>query len=715
MKQLLLKEGAVIVEDVPAPQVSPGTVVVRVAHSCISAGTEISGVRSSGEPVWKRAMKHPDEVKLALKMASEQGVRRIHRMVKSKLTSGTAIGYSAAGVVLAVGEGVNDVVVGDRVACAGAQCAHHAEIIRVPRNLLVRLPDSLTTHDASTVTLGAIALQGVRRLEPSLGETVVVVGLGILGQLVIQILRANGCQVVGIDLDAGRVKQARAMGADYAFQPSDENAIGQVQRFTKGYGADGVIITASTSSDSVLSQAFQMCRKRGRVVLVGDVGMNIERADMFKKELDFRISTSYGPGRYDETYEEGGIDYPFSHVRWTENRNMEEYLRLLDKGLVNLDGLVTRVVDIDDAGNTYQEMKNGSSDLMVLLQYPDRPDDVVSIAKVSLNDLPAISNAAGIGVIGAGSFAKSMHLPNIESMPELFSIKAIMSWTGHNAKAVASQFKADYATTDMAEVLADETVNAVLITTRHNQHGQQVIESLKAGKHVFVEKPLALTAHELDQIENLYAGDECRTILLTGFNRRFSPHMTRLKEILETRSNPMILNYRMNAGYVPLDNWVHGEEGGGRNLGEACHIYDLFTYLTGAQVKKVQAQGINPRTGYYGVNDNFVVSISFDDGSVATLTYTALGNTAHTKEQLDLYVDGKVILMNDYKTLDITGVKQKGLTTRRIEKGQVEELRAFGEAITTGSSWPIPLWQQLQATRIALQVEDQIGPGGLTN
>ena len=286
-----------------------------------------------------------------------------------------------------------------------------------------------------------------------------------------------------------------------------------------------------------------------------------------------------------------------------------------------------------------------------------------------------------------------------------------MSWTGHNAKAVADQFKAAYATTDMTEVLSDETVDAVLITTRHNQHGSQVLESLKAGKHVFVEKPLALNAQELDRIEAFYAGDAIEPVLLTGFNRRFSPHIKRLKEIVDTRSNPMILNYRMNAGYIPLDNWVHGEEGGGRNLGEACHIYDLFTYLTGAQVTRVNAHALSPSTSHYVANDNFVATVSFKDGSVATLTYTALGNDSYSKERLDVYVDGKVILLDDYKSLVVHGVKQKGLSSKRMEKGQMDEMRAFGEAIRNPIEWPIPLWQQVQATRIALQVEKYIQQG----
>ncbi len=707
MKQILIKEGKALVEDVPAPEVELGSVLVQVMHSCISAGTEISGVRSSGEPAWKRALKHPDEVKQVLKMVSEQGVRRIHRMVKSKLSSGNAIGYSASGTVIAVGEGVEDTKVGDVVACAGAQCAHHSEVIRVPRNLIVQVPGKLSSQDASTVTLGTIALQGVRRFEPDMGEAVVVLGLGILGLITIQLLRANGCRVIGLDVDRTRIELARGMGVENAFHPDDDEVVAQVQRLTDGYGADGVVITAAGSSSEILSQSFQMCRQRGRVVLVGDVGMNIKRPDMFKKELDFRISTSYGPGRYDSTYEEGGIDYPYGYVRWTENRNMQEYLRLLENGTVSLKGIVTRVAGIDDANEAYQALKNGSDDLMVVLEYPVRSVNLVSKRRVNTNNKP-VGKSISLGVIGTGSFAKGMHLPNIERMPELFRLRGVMSRTGHNAKAVADQFKAEYSTTAVAEILADKDTDAVLITTRHNQHGLQVLQALQAGKHVFVEKPLTLTADDLNAIKAFYDETPEGPILQTGFNRRFSPHVVRLREIVKNRTNPLIINYRMNAGYVSLDNWVHGSEGGGRNLGEGCHIYDLFTFLTDSKATKINAQAISPSTDYYGVNDNFVATISFEDGSVATLTYTALGAKSAPKERMDVYVDGKVIYLEDYKSLEIIGSRQKGVTTKRMQKGQEEEMRAFGEAIIAGGEWPIALWQQIQATEIALAVEEQI-------
>ena len=709
MKQLLLNNGAVHVDNVPAPIVEPGTVLVSVSHSCISIGTEMAGVRSSALPLWQRVLKHPEEVKQVMSMVADQGIRRIHRMVKSKITSGTALGYSAAGLVVEVGDGVSDLRIGDRVACAGAQCAHHAEVIRVPRNLVSKIPENIDFSHASTVTLGAIAMQGIRRMSPTMGEAFVVLGLGIIGQITVQMLKANGCRVIGVDIDRNRVRLARECGADAAFHPDDEDAIQHAFRLTDGYGVDGVVVTAASSDDKLISQAFQMCRKKGRVVLVGDVGLDINREDIFKKELDFLISTSYGPGRYDPTYEDGGIDYPLSYVRWTENRNMSEYLRLVSANQIKLVSLISKIVDIDQASNAYEELKASNQDLLVLLHYPDSRG--VSASSREITNPSAISRKSGalrVALVGAGGFAKGMHLPNMESLADKVHLHAVMSRTGHNAQATAKQFGAAYATTNISQIICDPNVDVLLIATRHNLHASMVLEGLRAGKHVIVEKPLALTQGELEAIQDFYRENPAGPVLMTGFNRRFSPHLKLIHEVIARRSNPMIINYRMNAGHIPLDSWVHGEEGGGRNLGEACHIYDLFTYLTGAKVEAVSTHAICPTTSYYGVTDNFVVTMRFDDGSVATLTYTALGSKACSKERMEIYVDGKVLSLDDYKILEIVGARHKGLKTSIMDKGQRQELIEFADSIFAGGEWPIPLWQQIQATEIALRVEEQI-------
>jgi predicted dehydrogenase/threonine dehydrogenase-like Zn-dependent dehydrogenase len=714
MKQVLIKQGKAVVEEVPAPQPEPGTVLVQVNYSCISIGTEMSGIKVSALPLWKRVLQQPEYLKRGLQMLATQGLARTRSLVEGKLSTGHPTGYSAAGIVLETGEGIEDLRPGDRVACGGAQCAHHAEVIRVPRNLVVPVPGNLNLAAASTVTLGAIALQGVRRAKATLGETFVVIGLGVLGQLTVQLLKVNGCRVIGTDLNQGRIHLAQNLGLDAGIHPDDGSDLEHVGRLTGGIGADGVIITAATPSDAVVSTAFQMCRKKGRVVLVGDVGLNLNRADFYEKELDFFISCSYGPGRYDNNYEEKGLDYPVAYVRWTENRNMAEFLRLLDEGKVKVSPLIAATYPIDKATTAYEKFKEGNDiPPVVLLSYPQHTGTAApSPLVINPAAQPAGPDRIRIALVGAGSFAKGTHLPTLQALSDRFHLQAVVSRTGHNATATARQFGANYATTDYRQVLEDPAVDAVLIATRHNLHASMVLEALKAGKHVLVEKPLALTQEELDMIEAFYASacGDFIPLLLTGFNRRFSRYARRIYELVQGRSNPMILNYRMNAGYIPPDHWVHTEEGGGRNRGEACHIYDLFTYFTGSKVVKVNAQAIMPDTEYYKRNDNFVANMTFTDGSVATLTYTALGSGEYPKEQLEVFVDGRVLVLNDYKRLEVFGARGKGISSMIMEKGQRDELEAFARAIQQGGDWPIPLWQQVQATKISLEVERKISP-----
>ena len=561
MKQVLVRRGQIAVEEVPAPLAEPGTVLVRVDHSCISAGTELSGIRASGNPLWRRAIRQPGKVKRLFDVATSDGIGAARNLVEGKLATGEATGYSAAGTVVQVGEGVTDLEVGDRVACAGAQAAHHAQVIRVPRNLTVPIPDGLGFAEASTVTLGAIALQGVRRAVPTLGETFVVIGLGILGQLTAQLLRANGCRVIGIDLDGGRVGLARQLGMDVGLGASaDGEDIQQVASLTDGIGADGVIITASTPSDAVVSNAFRMCRKKGRVVLVGDVGLDLNRADFYEKELDFFISSSYGPGRYDRNYEERGLDYPVGYVRWTENRNMAEYLRLVADGRVAVEPLIGATYPVEDAAAAYARLGSADRPVIVLLSYPQDESAVGSRVVPNPTHRPGHAGALGVAVIGAGSFASGMHLPNIKGMPNELRLQAIVSRTGHNATAAATQYGAAYATTDFDRVLEDPGVDLVIMATRHNLHAALALRALEAGKHVLVEKPLALTRHELDELVAFYAdGPAERPILLTGFNRRFSAYGRRVAE-LDTGSRESDGDHvphecratsRLTTGYTP--------------------------------------------------------------------------------------------------------------------------------------------------------------------
>jgi predicted dehydrogenase/threonine dehydrogenase-like Zn-dependent dehydrogenase len=714
MKQVLINNATVSVEDVPAPLVERGGVLVRVCKSCISTGTELAGIREPDAPLWRRALEEPSKIAKAVRMAAKRGLRHTASVAVGTPRPSHPSGYSAAGIVTEVGEGVRRFKIGDRVACAGGGYASHAEYITVPENLCCPIPNELDFATASTVTIGAIALQGIRRAEPTLGETFVVVGLGALGQLTAQMLKANGCRVIGIDLDENRSAIAQSLGIDVTVSlDCVDSEVADVWRRTDGVGADGVIVTAASSSDEILSSAFQMCRKKARVVLVGDVGLNIKRPDIYRKELDFRISTSYGPGRYDRSYEEDGNDYPVSYVRWTENRNMSGYLQVLSSGAVRVDSLINVTVPLAQASDAYDALRHQTPrPILAVLDYGESGLAEVSRVIQYQSIKQARDGQVSVGVIGAGRYAKSAHLPNVTANGRL-SLRWVASRSGHNAHETARQFGAEYATTDVEKVLNDDQLDAVIICTRHNHHASLALRALEAGKHVLVEKPLAIDEASLAGLEQFFARQDESPILFTGFNRRFSPHVERIKAITSSRSNPMILNYRMNAGYVPLDHWVHGLEGGGRNLGEACHVYDLFNCLTDSKCVFTQSMAVVPQTGHYCSSDNFVASFRFDEGSIATLTYTSLGHKSVAKEKMEVYCDGKVLSMTDYRSLALHGCEMAPLTSAKSEKGHKEMLDAFADAIESGDGERLPLWQQFQASRMALAVTDSgvIEPG----
>ena len=711
MKQVLIKGGTVYVADVPAPQVSARNVLVRVSYSCISAGTEMASVRMSALPLYKRALKQPENVGRVLQMAREQGLGYALERVQGKLSAGSPTGYSAAGTVIAIGSEVEGFAVGDRVACAGAGIANHAELIDVPVNLAVRIPDAVTTADACTVTLGAIALQGVRRAKPTLGERFVVVGLGLLGQLTVQMLRANGCQVIGVDPDPARRQLAMQIGVAVALDPLEGGQPEAILRWTEAVGADAVIVTAAGASDEVVSDAFRSCRRKGRVVLVGDVGLGLRRADFYAKEIDFLISASYGPGRYDPWYEEGGQDYPLAYVRWTENRNMQAYLELIASGSLRLAPLEPRVFPLAEAAAAYAALGDGPQRAMLaLFAYPDHAGADFTSRVVELPR--ATASRAGrirVALVGAGGFAQGMHLPNLQRLNREFEIHAVVSRTGSNAKAVAQQYRARYATTDPQRVLDDGEVDLVIIATRHNLHASLTLAAVERGKHVLVEKPMALEERDLAAIEQFYSTrGAAAPILMTGFNRRFAPGIAAVQALLERRNSPLIVNYRMNAGYIPADSWVHGPEGGGRNIGEACHIYDLFAALTHSTPVAVQAQAIRPGGPRWRCDDNFVATIRYADGSVCTLTYTALGDKSYPKERMEVFADGMVISLDDFKSVSVAGRKARGWSARSAQKGQYEELCALADAIGGKSTWPISLQSQIATTRVSFEVERQL-------
>jgi predicted dehydrogenase/threonine dehydrogenase-like Zn-dependent dehydrogenase len=705
MKQVLVSRGDIQIADVPTPNVGPSNVLVRVQWSCISAGTEIAGVRLSALPLYRRALKQPEHVRKVLELMRDHGVKRTWDRIAGKLGTGTPLGYAASGRVIAIGRDVDGFRVGDLVACAGAGIANHAEVIDVPVNLAVHVPPALGLDIASTATLGAIALQGVRRAEPMLGETFVVVGLGILGQLAIQLLKANGCTVIAADVEPERIAAARASGAAAALDSEHEDYVAQVLRITEGHGADGVLVTAASSSDGIISEAFNVCRKKGRVVLVGDVGLNLRRSDLYEKELDFRVSTSYGPGRYDPNFEEGGRDYPIAYVRWTETRNMQAYLALAVSGAISLKHLSEQRFDIADAEKAYATLRGeGPKPLLVLLRYPDV--SITALQRKVVVRVPALSaGRINTAVIGAGNFALGTHLPNLKQLKDKFAIHCVMSRTGLSARAAVLQWQGSYATTDFEAVLEDRDVELVIIATRHHLHADLALRALRAGKHVLLEKPLAINSGELDSLKDHFSSGADGPVLMTGFNRRFSPGIRRIAEILASRTAPMIINYRMNAGYLAADHWLHGQEGGGRNIGEACHIYDLFGYLTGAPAISITARGITSNGKQWRSNDNFVATIGYADGSVCSLTYAALGDKAYAKERMDIFCDGKVLFFDNYKKLEVYGGTNRGWNSMTQEKGQLEELIALAACLREGRPWPIPLQEQFETTRISFEVE----------
>ena len=691
--------------DIPAPIVSDNGVLVKVVYSCISAGTEMVGVTESGKSIVKKAMEQPEKVKKALNMFKSQGIDSIIGKVK-EMESPKFIGYSASGVVIGLGKNVLDLKIGDKVACAGAGLANHAEYIDVPRSLVMRVPQRVTMDLASTVTTGGIAMQGVRRADLRLGETVAVLGLGILGQLSVQILKASGCKIIGIDIDERRLNIAKETGCDYVINSAKYDVIKEVEKITEGYGVDVTIITASANSNEVLAQAFNICRKKGKVVLVGVVGNEYKREDMYEKELDFIISTSYGPGRYDPNYEEKCIDYPYAYVRWTENRNMEEYLRLVAENKIDLKPVIEKIYEIDKASEAYEDLKNSQDKpLIILLKYSEEQQEVKRKIIVKGESFKK-DGKINVAIIGAGGFSKSIHMPNLKKLSDIYNIYAIMSRTGANAKAIAEQYGAKYVTTDYDEILNDSDVDMVLICTRHNIHADMAIQAMKKGKAIFVEKPMALNREEMQEVLNTV--EETKAPYMVGFNRRFSKYSVETKKYIKDRINPMIINYVMNAGYIPLEHWVHTKEGGGRIIGESCHVFDLFNYFTDSKVVSISVDSINPRGKNISQRDNVVATIKYEDGSLCTLTYTSLGNNSYPKEFCQIYCDGKIITIDDYKKINGYGVKLSNLESKCSEKGHYEELIEFAKAIKSEENYTIPLWQLKQASEISFLVEQEV-------
>jgi len=710
MKQLLIRKGKVKIVEVPAPPVQPGCVLIRTVASCISAGTEMATVESSGESIVDKAKRKPQLIKRGIDMLLTQGVSKTFDSIKGKLDAGTPTGYSLSGTVIKVGEGIDDLKPGMRVAAAGASYANHAEVVCVPRNLVVPIPENVSFEHAASVTLGAIALQGVRRANPTLGECAAIIGLGLLGQITLQFLKASGIRVIGFDLDPVRVTQAKELGCDMVIHAGTTDTVMEAIKFSGGPGVDFVLITAASRANAPLNQAIEMCRKKGRVVMVGDIGMSIDRNKLYAKELDVLISTSYGPGRYDASYEEDGNDYPLGYVRWTENRNMGEYLDLISEGKINAAALITDTFILEQASGAYEALaQEQNRPLLIVLRYPETPVKDVLNRSIELVRTPSPNKKGvlNVAVIGAGNFVTSVHLPNMMKMEDRFRIHTICDIDPPTAHNVATRFNAVKYSSDADEVCHDPDVDLVMITTRHDKHAPIAKAAAQNGKAIFCEKPMGVTRDETLGLMKVLK--ETNAPYMVGYNRRFSPAAKAIHEHLDGRKHPILIVYTVNAGYLDGEHWTHGPQGGGRIVGEGCHMIDLCTFFTGSTLADLNATSIDPGNHKFFPHDNVQVGLSYEDGSVAHITYTALGAEEHPKERVEVYAGGWVYTIDDYKKLIASGPKDRSVEYRGAEKGHKEELTEFSNWIRGEGPPPIELSSQLETTLATFAVYEQLG------
>ncbi|HYV00064.1 MAG TPA: bi-domain-containing oxidoreductase, partial [Pyrinomonadaceae bacterium] len=650
MKQLLqnLRTGEATVSEVPVPLVQPGRVLVRTAASLISAGTERALTELGQKSLLGKARERPELIGKVWEKVKTEGVAQALEGVRDKLDQSHAVGYSAAGIVIECASDVTDFGPGDRVACAGTDYASHAEIISVPRNLCVRLPEGLNFAEAAFGTVGAIALQGVRLAEPTLGESVVVIGLGLVGQLTVQLLKANGCRVFGIDIDETRVRMALGSGVEAGSAPDE--AKDKVMAWSRGRGADACIIAAATTSDEPVELAGEISRLKGRVVAVGLVGMNVPRNVYYQRELTLKVSLSYGPGRHDPDYEERGHDYPVAYVRWTEGRNIEAFLDLLAAGRIEVKPLITHRFLIDDAAKAYQLISGKANEnyLAVILEYETEGEVDRRIENNSTTKKAAKSaGRVGIGLIGAGGYAQKILLPNFRTAGAEFC--SIASASGVSARDVGTKYGFKHFLSDARSVIEDEEANLIVIATRHGSHAELATLALKRGKHVFVEKPLALNDVELNTVLAAASGSEGQ--LLVGFNRRFSPLAARAREFFANRQAPLSIVYRVNAGRIPREHWTQDpNEGGGRIIGEICHFIDLMQFITGATPKNVFAEPVAGGLGNIVREDSVFITLQFEEGSNGVIAYLAEGDSSLPKEHIEIFGEGKTFVIDDFRS-----------------------------------------------------------------
>ena len=687
MKQIIqsFKTGETILEHVPAPLVKKGNVLIQTTRSLVSLGTERMLVEFGKSNLISKARQQPDKVKQVLDKIQTEGLMPTLEAVFNKLGEPLPLGYCNVGRVIAVGEEVDDFKIGDRVASNG----QHAEFVCIPKNLVAHIPDNVSDEEATFTVIGSIGLQGIRLLNPTLGETVVVVGLGLIGLLTAQLLVANGCRVIGTDIDEGKLALAKSWGI-IPFNPKNGDVIKFVEDQTKGIGSDGVIITASAKSNEIISQAARMSRKRGRIVLVGVIGLDISRAEFYEKELTFQVSCSYGPGRYDDDYEQKGIDYPLPFVRWTEKRNFETILQAISTGQIRVEEMITEIVPLNDYQKIYGEIGQSRS-IASILKY-EEAIELNPKRNIKLKETNFTHSNGVLGIIGAGNFTKMTMLPALKSSAAQY--KYIASNGGVSGTALAQKYGIANSTTDYKEILKDPEVDLILITTRHNLHAAMVVEGLQAGKHVFVEKPLALNEAELSLI--ISAQQESGKTVTVGFNRRFSPHVEKIKSIIGNA--PMNVIATMNAGHIPTNVWVHDMKvGGGRIIGEACHFIDLITYLTGSKVKSVcmNAMGISPEEN----TDNASILLKYENGSTGVINYFANGAKSYSKERLEVYSQERTLIMDNFRKTEGFGTKSFSKLKTSLDKGHKAQFTRLIERVKSGGAPLIPMDELINTTR----------------
>jgi predicted dehydrogenase/threonine dehydrogenase-like Zn-dependent dehydrogenase len=668
----------------------------------------MAGISSSGNSPVRTILEQPEKVRKILDMIRSEGLGKLIEQYRFLKESGQPTGYSVSGIVIGLGEGVSEFTVGEPVAAAGGGYAYHAEFVEVPKNLIVSIPPGLSFKEASSIALGAIALHAIRRTGLELGEYCVVMGNGILGLIAVQILRLSGIRVISVDIDKNRLRTAFDFGAENIINPHEEDPVKAVQNITGGRGTDAVLFAAATQDSIALSQAFQMCRRKGRVILMGVSGMDLNRKDIYPGELDFRISTSYGPGRYDSNYEEDGIDYPYAYVRWTEGRNLMEYIRLLATKEVSIEPLIHQVYPIEEAGKAFDLLKEtGNKPLIVILDY-GTPADIAPLPvkrKLDLSTKPLVKgNKINVGVLGIGNFAQSVHLPNLKKLGDKYAIFALASQSGVKAKNAGTFFNARYVTTRYEEIIEDENIHLVMICTRHGNHASLALKALEAGKHVFVEKPLATKPEDLRLLEDFFSKHaDNAPLLMVGFNRRFSPSIREIKKYTDTRVGPLFIHYRMNAGYQPADHWTHQD--GGRIIGEACHIIDLMSTLTNSKIISCYAENLEAKKGKFLSSDNKSLCLKYEDGSLATVEYISTGSRSLAKEYMEIHFDEKSIIMDDYRQLSSFGFRIRPLTSKISNKGHLQELEVlYNHLMSKRPEWPIAWENLLETTRTTFTI-----------